>query len=244
MQTPAGAVATMTVSGLQELCELLQAGRGLKPGWQARKAAGEVLGEEGCPAPGLDFLDWCIEVGALQPGGASFPRIGRYAGGLATSDDAGSHVLHLACGAGGLTKMMASSGMRVVGTDVDVSAAQRRGLCAEPMAAAAARSGRLVAGSLQGARVQGPFEAALLLGTTFDGNADLNGWWKAESLAEILTVLQPATGKLCVEVPLVPTTNPAAIFNSLASNGFTVQSFQSSLTRKGPMLRLVAQCVA
>ena len=53
-------------------------------------AEGEaLLGPEGSPAPGLDFLDWCVEVGAVRNGGASFPRMGRFAGGLATSQIAG-----------------------------------------------------------------------------------------------------------------------------------------------------------
>ena len=63
---------------------------GLRLGWPARVAGGEtLLGPEGSPAPGLDFLDWCVEVGALRNGGASFPRMGQYAGGLATSQIAG-----------------------------------------------------------------------------------------------------------------------------------------------------------
>ena len=86
--TPAGAVATFVVPGLPQLREMLQAGAsaGLQLGWPAREAAGEAPADEGAPAPGLDFLDWCVGVGALSNGGASFPRMGRYAGGLATSD--------------------------------------------------------------------------------------------------------------------------------------------------------------
>ena len=86
--TPAGAVATFVVSGLPQLREMLQAGAsaGLQLGWPAREAAGEAPADEGAPAPGLNFLDWCVGVGALSNGGASFPRMGRYAGGLATSD--------------------------------------------------------------------------------------------------------------------------------------------------------------
>eukprot|EP00955_Chlamydomonas_euryale_P089102 364436-Chlamydomonas_euryale.AAC.5 len=69
----------------------------------------------GSPSPGLDFVDWCIERKALRPGGASFPRMGRFgpAPGLATSKQHGSTVLHVACGAGGLTKLLVSSGMVV-----------------------------------------------------------------------------------------------------------------------------------
>ena len=86
--TPAGAVATFVVPGLPQLREMLQAGAsaGLQLGWPAREAAGEAPADEGAPAPGLDFLDWCVGVGALSNGGASFPRMGRYTSGLATSD--------------------------------------------------------------------------------------------------------------------------------------------------------------
>jgi hypothetical protein len=104
-RAPAGAVATMAVSGLPELQRLLEAASGknpagspagsvasaglLRPGWPAREAAGEVVGEEGSPSPGLDFVDWCLEGGGLRSGGASFPRIGEHAGGLATCSDRG-----------------------------------------------------------------------------------------------------------------------------------------------------------
>ena len=62
------------------------------------------------------------------------------------------------------------------------------------------------AGSLRQAAQQGPFEAALLLGTAADAKADLNSWWQRESLRELLTVLGDgeARGRLCAEVPLDP----------------------------------------
>jgi hypothetical protein len=119
--TPAGAVPTFIVSGLDQLSQMLkERDDALKLGWPARQAAGDNVGEEGdlittirlhlmqalteisltvrfcrkhwsvgAPAPGLEFLDWCISVGAIRMGGASFPRMGRFAGGLATSDIAG-----------------------------------------------------------------------------------------------------------------------------------------------------------
>ncbi len=49
-----------------------------------RTAAPPVIAPPGAPAPGLAFLDWCISNGSLMSGAASFPRMGCYAGGLAT----------------------------------------------------------------------------------------------------------------------------------------------------------------
>ena len=91
---------------------------------------------------------------------------------------AGSKVLHVACGAGGLTKMMASQGMQVVGADVDVEAALRRGLAAVSMAGGAEQARQLVAGSLAEARGLGPFDAVLLLG-------ELRPWYLCHLTAEL-----------------------------------------------------------
>uniref|UniRef100_A0A061QR61 Uncharacterized protein n=1 Tax=Tetraselmis sp. GSL018 TaxID=582737 RepID=A0A061QR61_9CHLO len=43
----------------------------------------------------------------------------------------GERVLHLQCGAGGLTKLLASQGLTVVGADTEVDAALARGLTAK-----------------------------------------------------------------------------------------------------------------
>ncbi|GFH31922.1 uncharacterized protein HaLaN_31053, partial [Haematococcus lacustris] len=84
------------------------------------------------------FLTWLQQQGALRAGAASFPRMGDAAGGLATCPDheRGSRVLHLGCGSGALTKMMASQGMQVLGLDMDVGLACARGLQARPLSCA------------------------------------------------------------------------------------------------------------
>ncbi len=117
----------------------------------------------GAPPPGLQFLDWLVDNGALRPGVCSFPVMGAAAGGLATCppDQRGDRVLHLCCGQGGLTKMVASQGMRVVGVDVDVAAAQRRGLTAVPFTSPRPLTSRslLAARALAGPRA---FDVVLL----------------------------------------------------------------------------------
>lgn len=62
----------------------------------------------GAPPAGLSLLCYLQETGALRPAAASFPVMGAAAGGLATCEVAGDRVLHVFCGAGGLTKLMAS----------------------------------------------------------------------------------------------------------------------------------------
>lgn len=76
-----------------------------------------ALQPPGAPAPGLDYLDWLSAAGALRCAPVSFPRMGRAAGGLATCEAAawGDTVLHVFCGAGALTKLLASQGLQVRG---------------------------------------------------------------------------------------------------------------------------------
>ncbi len=71
----------------------------------------------GAPAPGLDYLDWLAGLGALRCAPCSFPRMGQAAGGLATCGEEqwGDTVLHVFCGAGALTKLLASQGLQVSG---------------------------------------------------------------------------------------------------------------------------------
>lgn len=68
----------------------------------------------GAPAPGLVYLDWLAAVGALNCAPCSFPVMGRAAGGLAGCADSelGDRVLHLFCGSGALTKLLASQGLQ------------------------------------------------------------------------------------------------------------------------------------
>ena len=85
--------------------------------------------EQGAPPPGVCFLDDLRGRGFLTTADASFPAMGRAAGGMAASPSTkGDRVLHVGCGAGALTKILASQGLATVGADVDPSAAIARGL--------------------------------------------------------------------------------------------------------------------
>ena len=244
VQTPAGAQATFKVDGLLELKRMLETGSGLQYGFFERRAEaeGKFLGEAGRPAPGLDFLDWCESQGSILKGGASFPRMGQYAGGLATSDDRGSKVLHLACGAGGLTKMMCSQGIQALGADVDIDAAERRGLSAVRIEAdAGSEPGSIEIGprSLELARRKGPFDAVMIQAPGSEGGTHVSKWWSEQSLKEILSVLSPS-GSICGEV-LIDGVNPASIFNSLHRCGCLVASWTMPSDSNGKVLRVVTQ---
>ncbi|KAL6762209.1 HAD-like domain-containing protein [Haematococcus lacustris] len=268
---PPGAVPTFTVSGLLDLRNrLLNSSEGACPahlpagldpgavalGWPARVAAGEVVAAAGAPPPGLQFLTWLQQQGALRAGAASFPRMGDAAGGLATCPDheRGSRVLHLGCGSGALTKMMASQGMQVLGLDMDVGLACARGLQARPLSCA-----ELSTGSLRGSAKDG-FDAALLhhqqgldLTATVPSasGALARSLCRESSLAELLSVLAPS-GYLCVELPIVMLAggnevgdasahledwSPDTLLASLAAAGFTEMVQEVS----GAQLRLVAR---
>ncbi len=79
---------------------------------------------------------------------------------------------------GALTKLMVSMGLQVVGVDLDVSAAQRRGLQAVPLAPGAAR--HLSLGSLRGARplVPGAKFDVVLVSRTHGGSVRVRGGGK------------------------------------------------------------------
>jgi HAD superfamily hydrolase (TIGR01549 family) len=243
VQTPAGALATFKVDGLLELKKMLESGSGLQYGWFERKLEGQVLGEAGRPAPGLDFLDWCESQGSIAKGGASFPRMGQYAGGLATSENRGSKVLHLACGTGGLTKMMCSQGIQALGADVDVDAAERRGLMVVKINANAGSepgSIEIGQGSLESARNKGPFDAVMIQAPGSNGSAHVSKWWSEQSLREILSVLSPS-GVICGEVVVNGGINPASIFNSLHRGGCLVASWSMPSHSNDKVLRIIAR---
>jgi hypothetical protein len=68
----------------------------------------------GNPAAGLDFVYYLVASGALCTASTSFPRMGAAAGGLQACVLGGGHrVLHVGCGDGALTKMLASKGLQV-----------------------------------------------------------------------------------------------------------------------------------
>ena len=243
VQTPAGAAATFKVDGLPQLKTMLETGSGLEYGWPERKV--EVLGEAGRPSPGLDFLDWCESQGSILKARASFPRMGKYAGGLATSEERGSKVLHLACGAGGLTKLMCSQGIRALGADVDIEAAERRGLSAVKLVSVGFDHGsssaiELVPGSLGLAHKRGPFDAVMIQGPDADNNPHVVKWWSEESLHEILSVLSH-NGSICGEVAVSEGMNPASIFNSLHQAGCLVTGWSMPSIANGKVLRIIAK---
>eukprot|EP00798_Chlamydomonas_sp_ICE-L_P030726 gene30726-35761_t len=215
---PAGAVATFNVNSLDELRERLEAGAAGEGNWENPLKLG-------WPAL-LAFLDWLNEVGALCPGGCSFPVMGRAAGGLATTAEHGDRVLHLACSAGGLTKMMASQGSQVIGMDTDVSAAQNRGLSAFPFEGIK----KMGKGSLRRASDYAPFDVVLIQGQPLPST---------EGLIEIQTVLCD-NGELCAEMLLTVdgvTVNPAAVLESIAESGMKVVDWQAA----GDLIRIVAK---
>ncbi|KAG2444612.1 hypothetical protein HXX76_001356 [Chlamydomonas incerta] len=235
---PPGAVATFTVSGLSELAErLATAGEkgpeaaGVALGWPARLAAGEVIGAEGAPAPGLDYLDWLSGAGALRCAPVSFPRMGRAAGGLATCEAAawGDTLLHVFCGAGALTKLLASQGLQVWAVDSDVEAPRKRGLRAAPFAGEPLGPGCLAAVQ-QSAPAEG-FQVVMLDGSHM---TDLQraSWWTPAAVTSLLPALAPG-GRLCVQVPLLPDVNPAAVLGSLRAAGLEVRHWRVAAPQPG-----------
>lgn len=209
-------------------------------GWPARKAAGLPVVSAGAPPPGMAFLDWLVEVGGLRPAACSFPRMGAAAGGLATcseDEEAGDRVLHIGCGAGGVTKLMASQGMQVVGADVEVSGARRRGLVAVTLSQRAP-AGRLVGSSLRGALAVGAnwsgeaFDAVVLQKEGLEHDQSDPGtpaaWLAPSALSELVGIMGPYS-RLCAEVPLSQSArvrNPAAIINAINASGLTVVAWQ------------------
>ncbi|GIL87479.1 hypothetical protein Vretimale_1626 [Volvox reticuliferus] len=238
VRPPPGAVATFSVSGLSELAaRLATAGEqgpqaaGVSLGWPARLAAGEMIGTEGAPAPGLDYLDWLAACGALRCAPCSFPRMGRAAGGLASCQDAawGDCVLHVFCGAGALTKLLASQGLQVWAVDVDVAAAQTRGLRAAPFSEMALAPQCL--DGVMAAAPEGGFDCVLLDGSHMS-DSQRAIWWTSGSLRSLLRALAPA-GRLCVQVPLLGRLNPAVVLSSLCSAGLEVRHWRIAAPQPG-----------
>ncbi|KXZ45261.1 hypothetical protein GPECTOR_56g357 [Gonium pectorale] len=238
VQPPPGAVATFSVSGLSELAERLATAAergpqavGVALGWPARLAAGEAVGAEGAPAPGLDYLDWLAACGSLRCAPVSFPRMGAAAGGLASCSPGqeGDSVLHVFCGAGALTKLLASQGLQVWGVDADVDAAQRRGLRAVPFVGEPLGRGCLD-GLVAGAPAGG-FQVVMLDGSHMSP-AQRGRWWAPASLASLLPALAPG-GRLCAQVPLAADTNPAAVLASLRAAGLAVAAWRVAAPQPG-----------
>ncbi|KAG2487568.1 hypothetical protein HYH03_013847 [Edaphochlamys debaryana] len=242
---PPGAVPTFSVGSLAELGERLRAAGergaaagGVALGWPARLAAGEAIGAEGAPAPGLDYLDWLAAVGALRSAPCSFPRMGAAAGGLAACAPAllGHTLLHVFCGSGALTKLLSSQGLQVWGVDSDVDAAQRRGLRAAPFAGAPLGPGCLgrrgQEGGVMAAAPEQGFDVVMLDGSHMP-EAAAASWWTPASVASLLPALAPG-GRVVAQVPLLyGDVNPAAVLSSLAGAGLAVRHWRVAAPQPG-----------
>jgi SAM-dependent methyltransferase len=125
--------------------------------------------------------------------------MGAAAGGLQACPVGGHSVLHLQCGGGALTKMLASKGLRVCGADTDVSVAAKRGLRCFEYGGGGRSGSTLPAGALGGAREKGPYDVVLFYAAA--GSAEglsLADLLAPGSLAEVASVLAPG-GRLCAE---------------------------------------------
>jgi HAD superfamily hydrolase (TIGR01549 family) len=226
-----GTIATFDVSGMVELREILVKFATASPkelqkmlGWPSREAAGESVEHEGCPPPGIKFLDWALQMGAITTSDHSFPKMVSCLG--RPNSTPAPRILSLDCADGGFTKVMYSTGMWVVGADEDPNPTIKRGLVATAYAGP-----RLSVGSL--APALGPlghFDAAVLMGVT--GRAQASSLWKnSNQLAEVASVLLPG-GRVIVEdseegfLPLVArkSLNAAGLKLVCASPGFTAGS--------------------
>ncbi|KAI8468343.1 MAG: HAD-like domain-containing protein [Monoraphidium minutum] len=252
---PPGAVATITVHSLQELNEILlrtrQAGDSTDDedapllGWRARAAGAEdpaaVAAElaadplqPGAPAPGLDFADYLIGMNALCIATTSFPRMGAAAGGLQACPVGGHSVLHLQCGGGALTKMLASKGLRVCGADADVAAATKRGLRCFPYGGGGSGGGALAGGALAAAAGAGPYDVAIFHQPGGSAGMRMGDVLARGTLDELRAVLA-ADGRLCAEADGMAAGDAAA---ALQAAGWRADKIEAG---PGGRLRVVAQ---
>lgn len=151
-------------------------------------------------------------------------------------------MLHLGCGDGGLTKLVASQGLNVMGVEADEALshkAQRRGL-----GAAALDGGVLRQGSLRRSGVVGRFVAegglnAILVYTPPGGqtNEAQAPWRSDEAMQEVWDAL-PLGGRLCMEVPVRDGGEAAAIEAACRGRGFVTEMWT---VMEGGRLRAVVQ---
>eukprot|EP00775_Hariotina_reticulata_P013404 gene13404-13532_t len=145
----------------------------------------------GAPAPGLDFVDWLVDNGALVTASCSFPRMGAAAGGLqACALGGGNTVIHVGMGDGSLTKMMASKGLCVMGVDADIAAGVKRGLRCVQYSGAPLAAGSLAAAAEDAG---GPVDAVLLYTAAHNAQQGLSSseCLTGEALQEYMGLLKP-----------------------------------------------------
>jgi len=132
---PRGTVPSFSVDSLYELKERLELGD-TPLGWP-ELGDDNVISQDidaGAPCDGLGFFNFLFESGAIDPPSCSFPRLRSTMMSASSSAKVvedlhpGARVLHVGCGDGGLTKMLFSAGLNVVGADVQPDKARRRGL--------------------------------------------------------------------------------------------------------------------
>lgn len=208
-------------------------------GWPAREGVGLPVVRAGAPPPGLSFLQWAVDVGGLRPAPVSLPRIATATRGLPLlPNHPVFKVLHVGCGDGGLTRMIASQGLQVLGTDVDVSAAAKRGLVTVPLAPRPAGTPPTapcikatlaqVSGWEEGARFDSIVVQQGGSGAGVGGDASSSVAWMAPgAMQEVRDLLAP-DGRLCAELALLPSprVHPAAIINAVNASGMTVVAWQ------------------
>lgn len=149
---------------------------------------------------------------------------GAAAGGLAAcSQGGGDSLVHVGCGDGALTKMLASKGLRVFGVDVSIEAAAKRGLRCTAYQGLPLSTGSLAAAA---AAAGGTVDVVLLFtapqvsskGDNFSKSGDYpitsKECFQLEALQELSRLLSPG-GRLCLEVPIAEGDDAAAVLTSL-----------------------------
>jgi hypothetical protein len=175
---------------------------------------------------------------ALCIASTSFPRMGAAAGGLQACPVGGHTVLHLQCGSGALTKMLASKGLNTVGADADIEASARRGLAVFAYGGGGdGGGGPLARGALEGTKARGPFDVVLFYGPAGGaGGMGVEQLLARGTLDEVRSVLA-AGGRLCAEVD---GGDAEAAGAALRAAGYKVDVIEAGNPGR---LRLVAQAV-
>ena len=203
---------------------------------------GDLLSSDlaGAPPPGVDFLQDMYTRHYLKTAESSFPRMGAAVpNGMATSTIPGDRVLHVGCGNGALTKLLASQGLECVGVDVATYASKTstRGL----LTAALPAKGALLADQSLGAAEKlgvnggGKFDAVVIYddrAVTRATSSSTGSSTRASTVAtlveemassdgleEIFRVLK-AGGRLCLEARVHKDTK-FALMAALWRSGFT-----------------------